>query len=292
MNAHAIFPLIALGLSATTAVAQEAAEANRNGQNAIVVPADFPWESIAAEWTERRYKVEAIRFKARDETGNDWPGSDEVMVETVDAKGFTVTNEIGDIDSGDTHDFDPAVSCIVGVRPGTVLLGESSVCDEAGEPGPFSFKVEMWEKDVIGFDFGFCKPVGPSPGGHIGPHCANDNNGDDFIGWRELFFPIPDLEATLPNVGDSFTETVVLSPCQGDDVCGAGIFGFPDYSFTYRTTRLGDVQTDFFSELLAAMERSGIAVAGDAVAAGLRSLGTPTDREAEEELGQSAGLRE
>ena len=149
----------------------------------------------------------------------------------------------------------------------------------------------MWEKDVIGFDFGFCKPVGPAPGGHIGPHCANDQNGDDFIGWRELFFPASDLEATLPNVGDTFTETVVLSPCQGDDLCGPGIFGFPDYSFTYRTTRLADVRTDFRSQLQAAMERSGIPLAGDAVAAGLRSLRTPMAREAETELGQTLALQ-
>ena len=291
MIARGIVPLIALGLSATAAVAQGAEEADANSKDAIVVPADFPWETITAEWTERRYKVEAIRFKARDETGADWPGADEVMVETNDAKGSTVTNEIGGINSGDAHEFDPALGCIIGVRPGTVVLGESSVCDEAGEPGPFSFKVEMWEKDVIGFDFGFCKPVGPAPGGHIGPHCANDHRGDDFIGWAELFFPIPDLETTLPNVGDSFTETVVLSPCEGDDLCGPGIFGFPDYSFTYRTTRLADVRTNFRDELRVAMQRSGIAIAGEAVAAGLRSLRAPIERKAEPELGQTVALQ-
>ena len=95
MIARGIVPLIALGLSATAAVAQGAEEADANSKDAIVVPADFPWETITAEWTERRYKVEAIRFKARDETGADWPGADEVMVETNDAKGSTVTNEIG-----------------------------------------------------------------------------------------------------------------------------------------------------------------------------------------------------
>ena len=93
----------------------------------VVTLSDFPWHTF--EWIERRYKIEAMRFKALDETGIDWPGSDEVMVETTNAKGFTVTNEIGDIDSGDTHHFDPAKSCIVGVRPGVVVLGKTSVCD-------------------------------------------------------------------------------------------------------------------------------------------------------------------
>jgi hypothetical protein len=75
------------------------------------------WDTI--EWVERRYKIEAMRFKARDETGVDWWGSDEVMVATHDIKGGTVTDEIGDIDSGDTHHFDPAKSCIIAVRPGS-----------------------------------------------------------------------------------------------------------------------------------------------------------------------------
>ena len=66
-------------------------------------------------------------------------------------KGFTVSNEIGDINSGDTHEFDPAVSCIISVRPGIATLGRNSVCDEAGKPGPFSFKVELWEKDISPF---------------------------------------------------------------------------------------------------------------------------------------------
>jgi hypothetical protein len=33
-------------------------------------PRGNPWDAI--EWVERRYKIEAMRFKARDETGVDW----------------------------------------------------------------------------------------------------------------------------------------------------------------------------------------------------------------------------
>ena len=66
-------------------------------QPALRAPA-FPWGGIVLEWDEPRYKVEAIRFKARDEFGFDWLGSDEVIVETVDAEGWTVSEEIGSID--------------------------------------------------------------------------------------------------------------------------------------------------------------------------------------------------
>lgn len=139
-----------------------------------------PWDAI--EWVERRYKIEAMRFKCRDETGIDWWGSDEVMVSTSDSKGWTVSDEIGDIDSGDTHSFDPAKSCIIAVRPGTVVLGKSSVCDDVGEAAPLSFGVEFWEKDSNWFPANFCSIVGsPGPGLHGGPHCTHYGN-DDFIG--------------------------------------------------------------------------------------------------------------
>jgi hypothetical protein len=71
----------------------------------------MPWADLF--FIERRYKIEAVSFKAFDETGVDWWGSDEVKVETRDAEGWTVSNEIDDVDSGDTHPFDPAKSCIV-----------------------------------------------------------------------------------------------------------------------------------------------------------------------------------
>src|SRR4051794_33867685 len=108
------------------------------------------------EWMERRYKIEAVSFKALDETGFDWPGSDGVMVGTVDAKGSTVSEEFEDVDTGETCNFDPAKSCIVAVRPGEVILGKTSVCNDVGEPAPLFFEVEFWEKDDFGNPFGFC----------------------------------------------------------------------------------------------------------------------------------------
>jgi hypothetical protein len=245
----------------------------------VAVLRDFPWHTV--EWVERRYKIEAMRFKARDETGYDWWGSDEVMVETVDAKGWTVSDEIGGIDSGDTHHFDPAKSCIIAVRPGIVVLGKTSVCDDIGEPAPLWFEVEFWEKDPIGISIGFCKRVS-GPGGHRGSRdCANDGNGDDFIGRARLDFPAQDFEAVLPNVGDEYIETVVLNPCFGADVCDV-TYG-PDYSFTYRITRLADLRVDLRSVLDEAMQRSGARSELEAIVAGLRSLRAPNPRKVEPE---------
>jgi hypothetical protein len=237
-----------------------------------------PWDTI--QWVERRYKIEAMRFKARDETGVDWWGSDEVLVETTDAKGFTLSSEISGIDSGDTHAFDPAKSCIVAVRPGIALLGESSVCEEVGEPAPLSFHVEFWEKDRIGNPSGFC--VGPSvppPGHHAGPTYASCFNGwqfNDFIGSARIDYPTHELEAALLNVGDEVVETVKLDPCPGW-ICA----GYPDYTFTWRVTRLPDARVDLRSVLNEAMDRSGVRSELEAIATGLRSLRAPSPRKIE-----------
>jgi hypothetical protein len=238
------------------------------------------WDTI--EWVERRYKIEAMRFKARDETGVDWWGSDEVMVKTVDAKGWTVSDEIGNIDSGKTHNFEPAKSCIIAVRPGIVVLGKSSVCDDVGESAPLGFDVVFWEKDIGPFPpVGFTNVVcGSLDDQHAGPHCEKD--GDDFIGHARVDFSAQDFDAVLPNVGDEFIETIVLNPCpSGVTVCDV-TYG-PDYSFTYRITRLPDVRVGLRSVLDEAMRRIGARSELEAIVAGLRSLRAPSPRKIEPE---------
>jgi hypothetical protein len=243
----------------------------------------IPWDRIL--WVERRYKIEAMRFKARDESGIDWPGSDEVMVGTFDAKGSTVSGKIGNIDSGDTHHFDPAKSCIVSVQPGIVVLGQTSVC-AGSEPAPLGFRVEFWEKDpAIPFDF--CVTVAPGPGHHSGPYCVNDENGDDFLGRAQIDLSPQALEAALPQVGDEHIETIVLTPCLGE-VCGGAFL--PDYTFTYRITRLPDVQVGLLPVLHEAMQRSGAHSDLEAIVAGLRSLRAPSPRTIEPENGRNGPL--
>ena len=244
-------------------------------RSAVVVVGDIPWHTL--ELIERRYKVEAMRFKARDETGYDWWGSDEVMVETRDAKGWTSSDEIGGIDSGDTHKFDPAKSCIVAVRPGVVVLGKTSVCDGVGEPAPLGFRVEMWEKDFSIFgSFRLCLPDT-----HAGSHCANDGFGDDFIGHAQIDLSAQALETALPNVGSEHIETVVLNPCRGSDVCDV-TFG-PDYSFTFRVTRLADARVQVRVVLDEAMRTIGARSELEAIVAGLRALRAPSPRKIEPE---------
>ncbi|MBL8037819.1 MAG: hypothetical protein JNN16_09990 [Nitrospira sp.] len=245
-----------------------------------VVEQDVSWDTI--EWMERRYKIEAVGFKARNESGWDWWGSDEVMVGTEDAKGWTVSGELSSVDSGEFYSFDPVRSCVVAVRAGIVVLGKTSVCDEAGEPAPLSFGVELWEKDVFGWRTGFCKALSPGKGFHAGPHCADDGSGTDFIGRARVDFSALDLEAVLPNVGDEHVETVVLSACPSGEVCSDA--DLPDYSFTFRVTRVRDARVELRSLLEDAMHRTGARSELEAIVTGLRSLRAPSPRQVEPNL--------
>ena len=291
--------MMALSFCGSGVLAQESTAPPSTG-GAATGPASEPaqirmpgdWADIAV--LERRYKIEALSFKARDETGVDWPGSDEVMVKTTDAEGWTSTDEIGDIDSGDTHEFDPAKSCIVAVRPGEAVLDRTSVCDDVGRPAPLSFEVEIWENDETCFfpcvDFDYGCTFGED---HFGSHCVPGDGDDDFIGDAHLGFSAQELEAALPNVGDEYVETVVLNPCGSNDVCASGWpFELGDYSFTYRITRMPNREIDMLAIVSATMQRSGARSEFEAIVAGLNSLQAPQKRrpiEPEEARAPSAG---
>ena len=121
----------------------------------------------------------------------------------------------------------------------------------------------------------------PPAGHHAGPHCANDERGDDFIGRAPVELTMQELEAALPNVGDEHVRTIVLSPCPaGVSVCGG--WDLPDYSFTFRVTRLPDVRVGVGSVLNEAMRRIGSDSELDTIVAGLRSLPALSPRKIEE----------
>jgi hypothetical protein len=276
-DGHLVVSLPLAGSTQEASDAPVAAQAGEESEAQALLA--FPWDQVPRQITERRYRVEALRFKARDESGVDWLGSDEVMADVADSEGFTVSDEIGDIDSGDTHDFLAARSCIVAVVPGEVVLGRSSFCDidDLGNPAPLRFEIELWEKDYIGIPTGFCVVV-PGVLQHWGAHCADDGNGDDFLGGGIVEFSAKELEADLPNVGDQLVETVVLSPCEHGACAG---WLLPDYSFTYRVYRVPDGKGFPQLEIAEAMRRTGAGSELEVILAGLRALNAPRPRRIE-----------
>jgi hypothetical protein len=206
---------------------------------------------------ERRYKVEALNFRCLDETWYDSPWfapwiSDEVMVILRDPerKVLTVSRVFGDVDTNETRIFGHHEKCILPVRDVTNDFlrapRDAWSCGEAGVSGPFSFTVEMYEADsddwngayncFIQFDCGFSVLLP----GHYPVDSANFTEGDELIGKRTLVFPVHELEQVMPNVGDTFEETIKLGPCHDERGCveSPGLPTGPEYTFTWRLTRL------------------------------------------------------
>jgi hypothetical protein len=176
------------------------------------------------------------------------------------------------------------------------VLGESSVCEEVGEPAPLSFQVEFWEQDRNQYPTGICSSgIGTlDTGRHSGTHHARcptaANYFNDFIGRAQIDYSTQELEAALPHVGDEQIESITLTPCpSGQDVCGD--WEFPDYTFTWRVTRLPDALVNLGTLVNEAMQRSGAGSELEAIATGLRSLRAPSPRTIEPGIGKLAPER-
>jgi hypothetical protein len=179
-----------------------------------------------------RYKVEAISFRADDESGWDWTGSDEPIwaFHGVSGTGAAVDSaqEFGDVDTGESRTFGPR--CLV------------PDCTN-GVVGPITVNVALIESDLFGDSV---SEYGHKLGGVVNDVCGdyldacvgidmfisaiadqlNRLRGDDFIDFKAIHWPVADL-AGLGWVGASTDERISFSD------------GDARYSLTVRTTRMG-----------------------------------------------------
>jgi hypothetical protein len=155
-----------------------------------------------------RFAAAVVSFRAIDESGADWSGSDEVIGHfdsNVDA-GF-YTRVYGDVDSGDLVEFASGDRC----------LAPRTNCSTRGVAGPLQLELELWEDDD-------CNPFLPS--------CFDTDTGpldpaDDLIGREVVYFSVTQLVDRMDSVGDAINFPVRLGgPCghqePGGPVCGHG----------------------------------------------------------------------
>jgi hypothetical protein len=151
-----------------------------------------------------RFKLEALRFRALNETGIDRFGSDEVKVGVrVPADSDkpiisdTITQEFDDVDAGETRGIPLNQSCILPIAGAGTLFrgdwGDTWSCSVGGAPGPFSFTVELREID------------------RYKESCFAGYEGCDLIGRHEVVYPMEDL--TQLQVGQVVEESIWLRPC-------------------------------------------------------------------------------
>lgn len=178
-----------------------------------------------------RFVAHALRVKALDETGWDWPGSDEVWLERWDFDRKQIgPNYFSDFDTGESKSL-PADKRCVSAQP-QCTSGTSSL----------NFGFTLWEVDdwdvVELLGAAFCPGSFPYPTAEqefdaedepiTYPEC--ETSGEDLIGKAKINLSRAELIALLPTVGQSVDRTVIPTGGSGR------------YEITYRITRLANVE--------------------------------------------------
>lgn len=114
-----------------------------------------------------RFIVRATNLYANNETGPDWPGSDEIYVvlslwhpdELADSAGFSArTSVFEDFDTGERKSFRETQNCLTAAlqdQQGSHGMTSAWHCHPGGDIGPLQFTVRLyeedtWEDDLIG----------------------------------------------------------------------------------------------------------------------------------------------
>jgi len=185
-----------------------------------------------------RFIVEAVNFKAVDESGPNNPGSDEVIAIFRSGALAAVGSEIEDVDTGDVIDFDADQRCISPLVDDDGAYNNEWDCAAAGARGPVAFSVELYELDGPPW-----RDLFPWT-----PFCVREENYDDDVyandrGFgcilrtnadtlfrHEFSYSVPEILSRLDPSCRCFTETARYTEedWRGDTV----------YEFTFRITRV------------------------------------------------------
>jgi hypothetical protein len=188
-----------------------------------------------------RYKIEAVSFKAVDESGWDgswWaPVSDEPFFiwSGTNANSGTVTTRrspvFGDVDTGESRNFSPAVcvvrTCVDGVT-GPIGLNTVVMENDFGDPATVQSYVQSavsaahWAARIFGYEL-------PSTYDSQIISFLTSWFGDDLIAERSVAWSPAELAWAMPTVGSVFYETI-------DYASGDG-----HYRITYKLTRTTDL---------------------------------------------------
>jgi hypothetical protein len=107
-----------------------------------------------------RFIVRAITLRADNETGPDWPGSDEIYAiftlrpldDVADAPDFFArTSVFEDFDTGERRSFRTLQTCLNSAVPtetGSHGMASAWDCHPQGDFGPLRFSVKLYEEDA------------------------------------------------------------------------------------------------------------------------------------------------
>jgi hypothetical protein len=183
---------------------------------------------------EPRFIVEAIEFKAVDETGPNNPGSDEIFAVFDNPQHTVVTGVYGNVDTDDVVAFPASQNCIWPAVDLDVSRNQRWQCNAQGGSGPVSFGITLYEIDPDYDNIipaGFCITLGSTDLG--APRARNcDTNHSDIAFRADFTFGVSDILAHLDQSCRCWTQTARYreTDWRGD----------LEYQVTFRITRVDD----------------------------------------------------
>ena len=255
--------LLLFPLPATSALAQDTDPVARDVDS---VARTAPAVTGRLWFIEPRYRLELLEVKARDETGFDFPGSDEILV-IADLEGglpetsyeLWIDKGMGDMDSGEVVKFGPDHACLM--RAVDDVRDRRWSCAADGAILPFTVTFTVLERDGVGRTIweaatggglGFCVN-GDGPQTDLTPDCLPGGSADQFnsIGSVRKIYSAQDLAGMT--VGQSRQDNLVVNYCSAtltidNGICG--VAGWLDawngvYRISVRITRLPNRIADF-----------------------------------------------
>ena len=178
--------------------------------------------------------VEAVSFKAVDESGRDLPyTSDEVFAwfRTSSPDAAMVTRTYENVDTSDVETFDAQQSCIWPAIDPDARRNGRWACEPGGRRGPIQFRVTLYDDDTelpdAGLRFGVCGSRGL---GDLGVCPQQDGlNQNDVLFDHEFSYAVADILQRLDPSCRCLIETAQQAV---DDLTR--------YEFTFRITRVDD----------------------------------------------------
>lgn len=206
------------------------------------VQRDLRGNTVLSQRTPR-FLVEAVSFKALDETGSTNLASDEIVV-MVFTNGSVMTSDVyGSIDVNNTQAIRPAERCISPAYDPDQTRNHQWACRDGGAAGPVRFSVSLYEHDGRW-----------APGsGHCSDRTATDlfdqrwracalQEAESFeIGEWRVEMSVQEMVEAMRQPGAHIERTITIGGyCpQQFGVCGEAADG--EYEFTYRITRMSDL---------------------------------------------------
>lgn len=159
---------------------------------------------------QARYVVEAINFKALNETGIDFLGSDEIVVRYAITDKSMFTGIYGSVDTGETHPLRSGQQCIYPAIDPDGTYNHRWACNARGAPGPISFQITLYEFDgflrgLLTNPLQFCLSGGNDLLSGCGPQLESTAIGSGYVALTEA-----ELAEALPTVGMSVERIVPI----------------------------------------------------------------------------------